>query len=145
VLLFTDGAEDRELLLLLLLLRDTEDEELRVALLLDGDALLLRVVRVVGVLFTVPALLPDDELPLLFPAEAREEERPELLLAPEFDELRVVELFSDELLPELRTPAPSRVEALRVDEEAALRPLTADERELELRPLILLAALARPP
>jgi hypothetical protein len=125
--LFTEGDEDRELLL-----RDTEDGALllRVEELLSEDTA-LRVVRVVVVvpLFTVPEREEEDEPELTLDERV---ERFELLTAA-FDELRVVPVLNDELLPDelLRVVTPSRVEredvALRVD--AVLRPpLTPDER-----------------
>jgi hypothetical protein len=113
VLLFTEGAEDER----------------------DVPALLLRVVevRAVLLLLTVPELREVDEF-RSFTLDEREEERLVVLLfTPADDEREVVaELFSEELLPELRYPVFSRVvvrdeDALRV--EAELRPEAADERK----------------
>jgi hypothetical protein len=120
LLLFTEGADEREVPVLLL--RETpalllREEEVRAVLLLP--------------LLTVPELREADEL-RPFTLDERDDERPEVpLFTLEDDERDVVpEFFREELLPELRYPAFSRVvareeEALRVEEE--LRP-DADER-----------------
>jgi hypothetical protein len=109
VLLFTEGAEDER----------------------DVPALLLRVeIRAVLPLLTVPELREFDEL-RPFTLDWRDEERLPLTLADDERDV-VAELFSEELLPEPRYSAFSRVvareeDALRV--EAELRPEAADERK----------------
>lgn len=127
---------ERVLELLLLLTEGADEREVPVLLLRETPVLLLREEEVRAVLLlpllTASELREVDELrPLTL--DEREDERPEALLSTlEDDEREVVpEFFREELLPELRYPAFSRVEereeeALRVEEE--LRPEAADER-----------------